>query len=198
MRLSNSRVVSKNIIPYSRGWKKYNKENTTFVRNSINNWINHLFQNLLPHEQGIVLMLNINTTVLRDEYKRKIEDLLFHNDFDFFYNKDCFKKDQIDEIDISSLLIENLIQSKKNSVHHIIARSRWWHKTKSCNLKYMDKLKHDWLHRIFDNMLPHEQLFQLMYYINNSALNQHFLNELIKLNNQFHWMRTFYQCLAIK
>ena len=73
------------------------------------------------------------------------------------------------------------ISNAKITKHHIVPTSRWGHKSEKLNIKKLRHSVHDWLHRIFNNLLPHEQIIHLLLNINTSALTTEFKNDIMEI-----------------
>lgn len=73
------------------------------------------------------------------------------------------------------------MNNAKITKHHIVPTSRWWQKSNIENIKRIRHSIHDWIHRVFDNLLPHEQLVYLTLNINTSALTEEFKTDIMKI-----------------
>jgi hypothetical protein len=84
-----------------------------------------------------------------------------------------------------SLYIKN--DKKKTTLHHIIPTSRWWEPTRnSKNTISLDIKTHTWLHKVFWNAFPNEQLIEILENPKNEIKNSK-KEDLYKLL----WISTF-------
>jgi len=83
--MNNAKITKHHIVPTSRGWHRSNKENIKRLRHSVHDWLHRVFNNLLPHEQLIHLILNINTSALTTEFKNDIMKILKEQDNEYYY-----------------------------------------------------------------------------------------------------------------
>lgn len=177
---------ARNIIPTKLGWIKDSGTNITYVKKSVSTWITWLFWNdLMPHEQWMLLSEGINWKVFQDSFRQKVNDILCRDDCEYFYYKESINQNVFQFQNANKLVISELLDKWDMTNHHIVPRSAGWHLYNTKNLIMLERWQHEALHRIFHNMLPHEQLIYLMNEINYPALTNYFLNDLI---NVFKWI----------
>ncbi len=64
--------------------------------------------------------------------------------------------------------------------HHILPTSRDWNASQD-NINWLERVKHQAIHTLFNNLSPTEQIQELMLNINTTALTEWFKEDLRKI-----------------
>lgn len=71
------------------------------------------------------------------------------------------------------------------TVHHLYPKSRWW-TSEHINLLTLRDWVHRWIHQVFSNQTPQEQLLSLLS-LNSQVLRSEVKKEVIRAIMQFDW-----------